>query len=461
MSEQAFVSKMRDAGQPEPAIASFVHYYRQLSGGATGLVMESDITPVHKLPDAANLTGTLEAGRAALDRAVVIKLNGGLGTSMGMARAKSLLEVKKGASFLDIIAKQVLHQRDKYGAPLPLVLMNSFRTQHDSLAALEQYPDLALDGLPLDFVQHRVPKVLESDLSPATSTDEGHCWCPPGHGDLYTALLTSGMLEKLRARGMRWAFVSNADNLGATLDPEILGYMVQNQLPFLMEVADRTEADRKGGHLAKSGVTGRLLLRESAQCPTADIATFQDWTRHRYFNTNNLWVDLDALAELLAQRDGVLGLPMIRNRKRLVPTDPESPRVLQLETAMGAALEVFKGAGAIRVPRTRFAPVKTTNDLLRLRSDVYTLSDTGEVLPHPSRANNPPIIDLDRTWFAHIDQLETRFPAGAPSLLNCRRLRVVGDVHFGANIVLHGIISIRNDGPDSQMIRDHTRLGSI
>ena len=100
------------------------------------------------------------------------------------------------------------------------------------------------------------------------------------------------MLDTLLANGYEVAFVSNADNLGAELDPLPLGYFVSERLPFLMEVADRTAADRKGGHLARRKSDGRLALRESAQCPDEDTDAFQDVDRHRYFNTNNLWINL-------------------------------------------------------------------------------------------------------------------------------------------------------------------------
>ena len=182
----------------------------------------------------------------------MLKLNGGLGTSMGMTRAKSLLEVKDGLTFLDIIVRQVLDLRRRSGARLPLVLMNSFATRDDSLAALARYPELASD-VPADFVQNKVPKLLADDLTPASwPAEPGLEWAPPGHGDLYTALVVSGMLDELLERGYRYAFVSNADNLGAVLEPRILAWMAREGHPFVMEVADRTEADRKGGHLART-----------------------------------------------------------------------------------------------------------------------------------------------------------------------------------------------------------------
>ena len=129
-----------------------------------------------------------------------------------------------------------------------------------------------------------------------------------------------------------------------------------------MEVADRTAADRKGGHLAQRLSDGRLVLRESAQCPDADMDAFQDIERHRYFNTNNLWIHLPSLRECLAEHDGVMGLPMIRNSKTLDPRDASSPKVYQLETAMGAAIAAFESAGALRVPRS---PVRAGQDVRR------------------------------------------------------------------------------------------------
>ena len=441
-----FAEKMRRASQPEIAIRTFEHYYRMLTSGETGMYAESDVQPVDTLPDSEQLTGVSDAGREALAKAVVIKLNGGLGTSMGMTRAKSLLTIKDGHSFLDIIAKQALHLRDQHSCRLPFVLMNSFSTRDDSLAALAGYDDLATD-LPLDFVQHKVPKVRADDLTPVQwPTNAAQEWCPPGHGDLYTALITSGMLDRLLDGGFEYVFVSNSDNLGAVLDLDILGYFAQNDLPFLMEVWDRTEADRKGGHLARRVCDGRLILRESAQCPPEDIETFQDHHRHRFFNTNNLWFNLKALKKALDDNDGILGLPMIRNKKTVDPSDSASPAVYQLETAMGAAIGVFEGAGAIRVPRGRFVPVKTTADLLRVWSDVYVLSDDHTIVQSPERSGDTVLINLNAKNYKLVDQLRAHFPDGVPSLIGCDKLTVKGDVQFGADVTVTGTVEVGREG---------------
>jgi UTP--glucose-1-phosphate uridylyltransferase len=450
------VEKMRAAGVADLAIRNFEHYYGLLEAGEAGMLPESEIEPVESVPDAEELP---DGGDAARDRTVVLKLNGGLGTSMGMTRAKSLLEAKDGLSFLDVIARQVLEVRKRTGARLPLVLMNSFYTRDETLAALERYADVPAD-VPLDFVQGKVPKILADDLTPAEWPDDPDLeWAPPGHGDLYTALVTSGMLGELLEHRYEYAFVANADNLGATLDERILGWFARERLPFLMEVADRTQADRKGGHLAQRPGGGGLLLREIAQTPDDDVDTFQDVTRHRYFNTNTLWVNLRALAELMDERDGVLGLPMIVNRKNVDPGDSGSPKVIQLETAMGAAIDVFDGAAAVRVPRSRFAPVKTTNDLLVVRSDAYVLTDDARVVVSPERSlDGLPLVDLDGRYFKLLRDFDARFPGGAPSLVECSRLEVEGDVRFGARVTVRGAVAVSQDGDSQKLIEDGATL---
>lgn len=433
-----FRARMEAEGLPEVAIQTFRAHYAALLSGETGEVPEDRIAPATDVPDVEALDPALEErGRKLLSSTVFLKLNGGLGTSMGLSKAKSLLVVKDGRSFLDLIAQQATE------AGCPLLLMNSFRTRDDTLAALERWPHLVQDGLPIDFLQHKVPKVDAATLAPAEAEDEALTWCPPGHGDLYTALVTRGVLDRLRGAGFRRLFVSNSDNLGATLDPRILGWMDQQGAPFVMEVADRTDADRKGGHLAL--LDGQLILREVAQCPKADLPHFQDITRHRYFNTNNLWVDLDALHARI-QAHGPTVLPLIRNQKTVDPRDPSSAKVFQLETAMGAAIAVFPGARALRVPRKRLVPVKTTADLLRVRSDATRLEADGRLVPVGQTTAS---IRLDPRHYKLVNQLEARFPEGPPSLVGARSLTVEGDVVFGAGVVVRGDARVvrQEEGP--------------
>ncbi len=436
---KAAVQKMRDAGVDEVAVETFAHYFRLLEHGETGMVPESTIEPVD-LERLADAEVSEEAGAQAVRDTVVIKLNGGLGTSMGMDRAKSLLCVRKGLSFLDIIARQVLHLRQQHDAPLPLLMMNSFRTSSDTMAALARYEDLQVDGLPLEFLQNKEPKLLLKDLSPVSwDPDPDLEWCPPGHGDVYTALRGTGLLDTLIDQGYRYAFVSNSDNLGAVADPRVAGWFAGTGAPFAIEAVRRTPSDRKGGHFARRTSDGRLVLRETAQTPDVDRAALADLDRHRYCSTNNLWFDLAAMKHALDVRNGILGLPLIRNVKNVDPGDPSSPKVVQVETAMGAAIEVFDDARLIEVERDRFVPVKTTNDLLVLRSDVYEIR-RDFVLDQAT--DTLPFIDLDSDHYALVDDFAKRFPEGAPSLSEATSLKVEGDWTFGKGVRIVGDVEL-------------------
>lgn len=446
-----FEERMRRAGLEPIVIENFRHYYGALASGSSGLVPEAEIDPVVGLPRLEELSHLEAAGREALGRVALLKLNGGLGTSMGLERAKSLLEAREGLSFLDVIVRQVLAARARYGEAIPLIFMNSFNTDEDTRAVLERYPDLR-GPIPETMLQHKVPKVLADGLGPAEwPADPDLEWCPPGHGEVYITLVTSGLLPALLERGYRYLFISNADNLGAALDLALLGYMAAEDLPFLMEVAGRTEADKKGGHLARLKANGRLMLREVAQCPEEDMGAFQDIERHHYFNTNNIWVNLPRLQAILDEHNNVMKLPMIRNAKTLDPRNPNSPKVYQLETAMGAAIEIFPGARAVEVPRSRFVPVKTCEDLLALRSDIYTLDDQSLLRRNPARTLGEPVIELDPKYYKLIDDFEARFPE-PPSLLHCARLSVEGDVRFEPGSVFRGEVHVRNRASEQRVL---------
>jgi UTP--glucose-1-phosphate uridylyltransferase len=431
--------KMAAAGVDEVAIETFAHYYRLLEHGETGMIPESTIDPV-ELESLADVEVSDEDAARAIRSTAVIKLNGGLGTSMGMDRAKSLLCVRRGLSFLDIIARQILHLRQQYDAPLPLLFMNSFRTSADTMDAVARYQDLPVAGLPLEFLQNKEPKLLAKTLEPVSwPKDPDLEWCPPGHGDLYTALRGTGLLDKLIELGYERVFVSNSDNLGAVPDARVAGWFATSGAPFAIEAVRRTPSDRKGGHFARRRSDGRIVLRETAQTPDADKAALADLDRHRFCSTNNLWFDLAAMKQALDLRDGILGLPLIRNVKTLDPADSSTPEVVQVETAMGAAIEVFEDSRLIEVGRDRFVPVKTTNDLLVLRSDVY---DIGQDFVLDQASQEVPFIELDGQHYKLVGDFDKRFPEGAPSLRKATALKVAGDFTFGKGVQVIGDVEL-------------------
>jgi UDP-N-acetylglucosamine pyrophosphorylase len=448
-----FEAKMRAAGCSPPAIRAFEHSYRGLQAQRDTLILikEERIEPVTDLPRLEDLANG-EPDHDLVAQTVVVKLNGGLGTSMGLEGPKSLLRLKEGLTFLDIIARQVLHARRQYAAPLHLLLMNSFNTSDQTRQFLRRYPELGDPG-DLELLQSMVPKVDAESLRPARWPANPRLeWCPPGHGDVYPSLAASGWAQRLPREGVRYLFISNSDNLGATLDPRLLTYFATSGLTFLMEVAQRTPADKKGGHLVR--YQGRLRLRESAQVAQEDVSASQDIERHRFFNTNNLWLRVDALNALLDRHGGFLPLPVIRNMKTLDPRDRQSPRVYQLEMAMGAALECFDNAGAIVVPRSRFAPVKTTSDLLALRSDAYRLTEDWQVVLDARRGGVPPHVTLDPAHYGMVDAFEQKFAESVPSLVECEDLTVSGPVVFGGKTKFRGKVAIANRAAEPRRLAD-------
>ncbi len=438
-----FEVKMRAAGVMEAAIGAFRHNYEALCRNETGLIPEEAIRPAEGL--AVFEPGTEGFDPALLAQTVVIKLNGGLGTSMGLQKVKSVLEVRPGVAFLDLIVRQIMALREASGSKVRLLLMNSFSTSEDTLSYLERHAAGGFaDASEVELMQNQVPKIDEATLAPAEwPANPTMEWCPPGHGDLYPALVGSGWLDRLLADGVKYAFVSNSDNLGAVLEPGLLKHFAESGAPFLMEVTRRTPADRKGGHLAVRRDNLRLLLREVAQCPDSDLDAFQDIDKHQYFNTNSIWLRLDLLKERLEQGGGVLPLPMIRNRKTIDPRDKNSTPVIQLEVAMGAAIECFEGAQAIEVPRSRFAPVKSTADLFALRSTAYSVSEDGRVELVASRAGVPPVVKLDDSYKL-VDAIEG---LGTPCLEGCEEISVSGPLSFAEGVVLKGKVGFKASEP--------------
>ena len=446
---------MRTAGQHEEAIRSFRRAYERVVGGESAMLPSAELEPASGVPALKDLPDA--DARGALSEVVAIRLNGGLATTMGLRSPKSLVEAREGMSFLDIIIGQTLALRRRHGVRLPVLLMNSEATHEETMRALERHPELD-SGLPVEFMQSMIPKLDAEQLAPVRwSKAPALEWCPPGHGDIYGALRRSGMLGRLLEEGFRYAMISNSDNLGATIEPRIAAFMAAQGVPFLMEVVEGTEAERKGGHIARRRADGQLVLREIAQTPPEDEDSFRDFRHWRYYNTNNLWIDLRALSETLERSQGVLELPLIANHKTVDPRDSGSTKVMQLESAMGAAIQSFQGAQLICVPRTRFVPVKTTDDLLLLRSDLYTVSDQMLVEPIPERAERLPYVELDSRFYKILDEFEARFESGPPSLGEAERLVVRGDVTFGERVVVRGSVELEVSEPTR--IDDGTVLG--
>jgi UTP--glucose-1-phosphate uridylyltransferase len=404
--------------------------------------------------DLNSLDSYSSRGHEALKKTVILKLNGGLGTTMGLSGPKSLIEVKNGLSFLDIALSQMNHLNKRHGSTIPFLLMSSFFTESATfkkldLAAASDSPKIRL------FSQHRFPRISVSTFEAVSWPDDPLLeWSPAGHGDLLLSLATSGELGRLIDEGYRYLFVSNVDNLGATIHLSILGYFATESLDFLMEVTDRTAMDRKGGHLARNKEDNRIILRESSQCSLDDRPCFSDIDRHPFFNTNNIWIDLTAIGRAVAENRHC-SLSLIVNRKHIDPVDFSTPEVYQLELALGSAVSVFLKSGAVCVPRSRFTPVKNAEELLLVWSDYYQLADDFIISVNPARKMaNRVRISLDKQYYSSVDQLRERFPYGPPSLIECDSLSVYGDVRFGSRDAVKGQAAITNRSSKQVIIPD-------
>ena len=433
--------RMQEAGIDRLVIDDFIVKAAKVHGGQTGLVdfaniknlNESEIINLTSLPviniDDAKL-------RPLLEKTVIIKLNGGLGTSMGLTGPKTLLTVRDGKTFLDIILRQLHILRKKSGVSIPLLFMNSFSTNEATLS----YKGIASTNpdLPVSFLQNKVPRLDAASLLPIRDGNDDDDWCPPGHGDIFAALQISGLLDRLLSKNIRYAFLSNGDNLGATLDPSILYHFAQNEFDFLSEVTPKTQADIKGGVLFRHSKTNRIELLETAQVPPENKLDFEDTKRFADFNINNLWIDLESLKARMAE--GPLDLSMIVNPKTV-----DDLSVIQLECAMGAAIGQFENTGVVRVGRHRFAPVKNCSDLMVRRSDACIINDDGALVLHPDRHGIEPVVQLD-TAYKEIDDFEALVPI-TPSLLHAASFRVKGAIVFDAPADIEGNVVLQNPSP--------------
>lgn len=431
-------AKMREHGMSEIAISQFERLFRTWQADHSEWIRESDVEPLTDIPSVREIHENIDHGKAveAFKKTAFLKLNGGLGTSMGLAGPKSLLPVRrhkaKRMRFLDIILGQVVTSRSREGVELPLTLMNSFRTSKESMSVLKHNRRFHQEGIPTEIIQHVEPKILPETGEPVSFPENPELeWCPPGHGDVFATLWESGLLDLLLSHGIEYLFISNSDNLGARPSTTLAGAFAQSGASFMVEVSHKTPADRKGGHIVRDRKTGRLSLREMSQVHPDDKADATNIDKHPYFNTNNIWVRVRDLRDKLAETDGVLDLPVIRNRKTVDPTDSSTTKVIQLETAMGAAISLFDNAACIEVDRPRFLPVKTTNDLFIMRSDRFHLTDSYEM----EDGNYIfPVVDLDPRFYKNISDFDERFPYGVPSLAAANSFTIKGDWTFGQNV---------------------------
>lgn len=372
-----------------------------------------------------------------LNKLAVLKLNGGLGTSMGCVGPKSAIEVREGMSFLDLSVRQIEYLNRTYDVNVPFVLMNSFNTDSDTENIIKKYEGHSIDIM--TFNQSRYPRVQKDSLLPAPSSFDSPItdWYPPGHGDVFESLYNSGILDQLLERGIEILFLSNVDNLGAVVDLRILQHMVETKSEYIMELTDKTKADVKGGTIINYDGSVRLL--EIAQVPKEHVNEFKSIKKFKYFNTNNIWLNLKAVKNVVQNNE--LEMEIIPNSKS-IPADKKGESdvsIIQFETAVGAAIRHFKNARGVNVPRRRFLPVKTCSDLLLVKSDLYSLRH-GQLQIDPNRFGPTPLIKLG-TDFKKVSDFQKRI-SSIPKMLELDHLTITGAVNLGSGVTLKGTVII-------------------
>lgn len=445
---QVELEEMKDKHEnPKELMDFFKLYKRFLRERNVKIDWDNIEHPKGKIVNYDELTECSEENKVLLNKLAVLKLNGGLGTTMGMVGPKSAIKVKNGKNFIDLVYTQLDALNKKYGTEVPLILMNSFNTDERTKKIIKKYSDIKT------IKQSVFPRISAENLMPISGEE---MWYPPGHGDVFITLINSGMLDELIAEGKEYLFISNIDNLAATVDLKILQYFASEDLDFCMELTEKTRADIKGGTLIN--YNGILTLLEIAQVPSNKKSEFTSVRKFKVFNTNSIWIRLKALKEIDIDK---FDLDIIQNKKVV-----NGESVIQLETAMGAAIKNFPSNCGILVPRTRFLPIKTCSDLFLVESNVFE-EKNGYLSYNPNKlTKSNPTVKLIGKNFSKITEYEEAFES-IPDIVDLEILTVVGDVKFGKNVVLKGIVVIMSpDGssiqiPEGSVLEDKVLLGNL
>lgn len=437
-----FLKKMTLKKQSKGTKLTFSLLYLHYLFNPASKIAWSKINPLNK-SDEINYTDLKKptSPTSILKKIAVLKLNGGLGTSMGCIGPKSLVPIFKNKNFLNIIQEQLSFFESSYKINMPLILLNSFNT-HSQTEHFFKEKNNPFNAI----IQNQFPKIDALSNDPFISTvNPEQEWNPPGHGDVFLALHESGWIDHLINDDKDYIFISNSDNIGATIDISIPNYMAENNIDFLMETTKKTKLDVKGGTLVR--LNNKLTLLERAQVETNHLPEFENIQKFKIFNTNNIWINLKKLKNKMKENPFLL--PLIANPKTV-----NNRNIVQLETAMGAAINLFDNAITCVVPRTRFLPVKKTSDLMLLRSDFLIKENNSYTFSKYVDVNNLPSISLGKE-FETIEKLDNRV-LETPSLKHVKSLKIEGDVYIEKNVRFNGNVSIIRNNQEPLHLKNKT-----
>ncbi|XP_006359120.1 UTP--glucose-1-phosphate uridylyltransferase isoform X1 [Solanum tuberosum] len=324
-----------------------------------------------------------------LDKLVVLKFNGNLGSDMGFSGPKSALEVCNGLTCLDFVVNHIESINSKYGCNIPLLMMNTPSTHDGIMKVLEKHPNKNIHT----FTQSQRQQENIEDMSESRTLNKSSAQeklYPSNLLEVFLSLNSSGKLEPLISQGKEYFLLLQSENLAEVVDPKILNHLIKNSIEHCVEVMPTTSGTEETSLPPQEG---RIQSKEHVK------------------SINTMWMSMSCVERLLQRND--LGF---------------------------TSSKFFDRAFAIDTPWSRYLPVERTSDLLILQSDLYT-SVEGTLVRNAARANpKDPSIELGPE-FGNVDDFRSLFKS-IPSIIELDSLKVTGDVWFGTGITLKGKVSI-------------------
>ncbi|KAH9724771.1 UTP--glucose-1-phosphate uridylyltransferase [Citrus sinensis] len=392
----------------------------------------------------ASISEDIAETKMLLDKLVVVKFNGALGTNMGFSGPKSAIEVKNNLTPLDLMVDQVESLNSKYGCNVPLLLMDTAETHDRVQKVLEKYSNSKVDIHSLSLSQQPHEKSFEGH------SRKDKLYPSSDHSVVFLSLMKSGTLDLLLVQGKEYALVVDSDNVAAVADPSILVLVLVAPVPSID--LRNSLINLRPGKFQLVDITQNPtkqtcnIIYVSMICSICSFAFLADQCfifcfimvkksggKFKFINTRSMWVNLRAIKRLIDTDE--LKVENFSSSKEV-----NDDQIISRGTAADSAIQFFDHTIGINVAQSRYLPVNSTSDLLLLQSDLYT-ADEGILVQNPARDNPAnPSIELGPE-FEKVNDFQSRFKS-IPSIINLDSLKVEGDVWFGAGITLKGKVSI-------------------
>lgn len=351
--------------------------------------------------------------KVLLEKLVIVKFNGSLGTRIGFSGPKCTMEIGGGLTCLDLIINQIEDLNAKYGCNIPLLLLNAGSAHRGVLKFLEKHPNKNIHCVPQSSLH--LDSFSNSSAKGQDNEDEMNSF---NLAEVVLPLVNSGKLGELSSQGKEFILMLGSDNLAQVVDLKILYHMMENDIGFCLEVMPKSSE-----------------IEESKQSQNEEDTPIPT-TKKNWKFVDTVWMGIQSIENILEGRAAEENLTISK---------------------------LFDNHFSLSVPKSRYLPVEATSDLFLLQSDLYTLSE-GTVTRNTARENpTDPSIELG-PLFKTVNDFQERFKS-IPSIIGLDSLKVAGDVSFGTGITLKGKVNIharpgtRIEIPDGAVLEDTNITG--